>query len=289
MKDLKLKTRTARISIISNSSLIVLKILSGLLSGSVSIISEAIHSSLDLIAAIIAFFSVKISGQAPDSKHPYGHGKFENISGVIEAFLILVASGWIMYEAIKRFGVETEIEHIEVGMAVMFVSSLVNFLVSRQLYKVAKQTDSIALEADALHLKADVYTSIGVAVGLLLIMITNLHIIDPIIAILVAIFIIKEAIQLLIKAYHPLLDTGLSDKEIATIQEKIQSKLTEGMSYHRLRTRKSGHIKYVDFHLEVPPELSVKQAHDLCDLIEADLTLEFPYLEVDIHTEPLSN
>ncbi len=287
MKDNHLKIRTARLSIFSNTLLIILKVISGILSGSVSIISEAIHSSLDLLAAIIAFFSVKISGSAPDEKHPYGHGKFENFSGVIEAFLILIASGWIIFEAVKRFGVVSEIEHIEVGMAVMFVSSVVNLLVSRRLYKVAKLTDSIALEADALHLKADVYTSLGVAVGLLLILITDLHIIDPIIAIMVAIFIIKEAIELLRKAYSPLLDTGLSDGEKLIIEQNIGIRLTEGMSFHRLRTRKSGHIKYVDFHLEVPSDYSVKQAHDLCDLIEDDLKKLFPYIEIDIHTEPL--
>ncbi|MEI8205074.1 MAG: cation diffusion facilitator family transporter [Bacteroidota bacterium] len=289
MKETHLKTKTARLSILSNSLLILLKIISGILSGSVSIISEAIHSSLDLLAAIIAFFAVKISGQGPDEKHPYGHGKFENLSGVIEAILILVASGWIIFEAVKRFGAVTEIEHLEVGMLVMFISSLVNLLVSRRLYKVAKMTDSIALEADALHLKADVFTSLGVAVGLLLILITDLHIIDPIIAILVAIFIIREAFILLRKAYNPLLDTGLNEIEKKVIEENIQLHLSEGMSFHRLRTRRSGHIKYVDFHLEVPPLYSVKQAHDLCDLIEEDLKKLFPYIEIDIHTEPLGD
>jgi cation diffusion facilitator family transporter len=155
------KIRTARLSIISNCSLIVMKLLAGIF----SIISEAIHSGMDLLASIIAFLSVKMSDTPPDRKHPYGHGKVENISGVIEAILIFIAAGWIIFEAIHKIIKPAPIENIEVGAAVMAVSAFINFLVSRRLYKVAKKTDSIALEADALHLKTDVYTSVGEPAG----------------------------------------------------------------------------------------------------------------------------
>ena len=161
------KVKIARLSIVSNTLLIMMKLAAGIISGSVSIISEAIHSSMDLVAAVIAYFSVRVSDNPPDSRHPYGHGKVENISGVIEAILIFIAAIWIILEAVRKlFGEKIELDSIAIGSVVMIVSAIVNTIVSRKLYKVARETNSVALEADALHLKTDVYTSAGVALGL---------------------------------------------------------------------------------------------------------------------------
>ena len=183
------KVSIARLSIASNTLLILMKMAVGLISGSVSILSEAIHSSMDLVAAIIAFLSVRVSDNPPDSRHPYGHGKIENISGVIEALLIFIAAIWIIVEAAKKLaGEKIEIDSIALGSIVMLISAIVNTIVSRRLYKVARATNSVALEADALHLKTDVYTSLGVSAGLGLILITGINWLDPIIAILVALF-----------------------------------------------------------------------------------------------------
>jgi cation diffusion facilitator family transporter len=278
------KIKTARLSIFSNSSLIIMKLLAGLLSGSVSIISEAIHSGMDLLAAVIAFFSVKMSDTPPDSKHPYGHGKFENVSGVIEAILIFIAAGWIIYEAVHKILNPSGVENLGVGVAVMAVSAIVNTLVSRKLYQVAKKTDSIALEADALHLRTDVYTSAGVAVGLLLIWITGWHFLDPVVAILVALLIIKESFALLRNAYSPLLDSALSEDETNTIIAVIASR---SLTIHNLRTRKSGHYRFVDFHLELPEEMSLKQVHEICDQVEEEIKDKFKHIEVQIHVEPV--
>jgi cation diffusion facilitator family transporter len=288
------KVNTASLSVISNTFLILIKLAAGLLSGSVSIISEAIHSSMDLLAAIIAFFSVKVSNNPPDEKHPYGHGKFENVSGVIEAVLIFIAAGWIIYEAVHKLvllnnGEALEIGYLEVGFAVMFTSALVNTIVARKLYKTAKLTDSVALEADALHLKTDVYTSIGVGVGLVLIMITGYQILDPIIAIIVALFIIFESFVLLKKAYSPLLDTTLPEDDLAVIHNTLSKFVKEDTNYHQLRTRKSGNFKYVDMHLELPEQVTVKESHDLCDDIETALKSKIKHLEVTIHIEPREN
>src|SRR5471030_345494 len=213
------KVKVAALSISSNTFLIIIKLSVGITTGSVSIVSEAIHSTMDLLASIIAFFSVRISDRPADDTHPYGHGKVENISGVIEALLIFVASVWIIIESIKKILSPKEIESVGIGFLVMFISSAVNFIVSKKLYKVAKKEDSIALEADALHLKADVYTSLGVGLGLLLIWITNFNYLDPVVAILVAIFILKESFNLLKTAFNPLLDIKLSDEEIQTIKD----------------------------------------------------------------------
>ncbi|HNW88428.1 MAG TPA: cation diffusion facilitator family transporter [Bacteroidales bacterium] len=280
------KVQTASLSIMSNIFLIVLKVIAGILSGSVSIISEAIHSGMDLMAAFIAFFAVRISGMPPDKNHPYGHGKFENVSGVIEALLIFVAAGWIIYEAIHKLINPTLPEQLGIGTLVMGISAIVNYFIANRLYKVGKETDSVALEADGLHLKTDVYTSLGVALGLSLIWITGIKILDPIIAMLVAGMILQKSYVLLKKAFSPLLDTPLPEKEIKIIEQTINNHLTSGMSYHMLRSRKAGAKRYVDLHLEVPGIISVNESHKLCDLIEDEIEHKLDNIEVYIHIEP---
>lgn len=283
------KTKTASLSVISNTILITMKLLVGMLTGSVSIISEAIHSTMDLAAAIIAFFSVKISSKPADTNHPYGHGKIENISGVIEAILIFIASISIIVESIKKIFYSKGIESIGIGFIVMFISAGVNFLVSKKLYITAKQEDSIALEADALHLKADVYTSLGVGLGLLLIWITKLSFLDPVIAIIVAVFILKEAFNMLIAAFNPLLDVKLSDEKINIIENIINKYSSVYCDFHDLRTRKSGSTKYIDLHLVFPEDMPIKDAHQICDEIEEQLEICLKNTQVMIHLESCEN
>jgi cation diffusion facilitator family transporter len=279
------KVKIARLSVISNTLLIIMKLVVGIISGSVSIISEAIHSSMDLVAALIAFFSVKVSDTPPDSRHPYGHGKVENISGVIEALLIFVAAIWIIVEAVKKLlGEEIILESLWMGSLVMAVSAIVNIIVSRKLYKVAHETNSIALEADALHLKTDVYTSAGVALGLLLIILTDIKWMDPVIAILVALFIIKESHNLLKRAFWPLLDSAWAEDEIKDLEKKLNDM---GVNYHELRTRKAGNYRFIDIHVEIPGNESVGDAHKYCDQIEDELMAVYENLNVTIHIEPL--
>jgi len=240
---------------------------------------------MDLLAAIIAFFSVKISDTPPDTRHPYGHGKLENISGVIEAGLIFVAAGLIIGEAIKKLSDGNfELEIVWVGVLVMFISALVNWLVSKKLYKVAHETNSIALEADALHLKTDVYTSIGVAAGLGLILVTDIKWLDPIVAILVALLIIYESFNLLKRAFMPLIDSAWSDEEIRILQNKLD---LMNVNYHDLRTRVAGNYKFIDLHIEIPKDQSVDNAHKYCDMIEDELSRNYENLTVTIHVEPV--
>lgn len=281
------KVKVAFISIVSNTTLIILKIVAGVLSGSVSIISEAIHSSMDLVASIIAFFAVKFSSKPADEKHPYGHGKIENVSGVVEGLLIFIAAFLIIMEAIKKL-IEPNhgIDISFIAIAVMLFSALANTIVSKLLYKVSKEEDSIALEADALHLKTDVYTSLGVSFGLILIKLTGIALLDPIIAILVALLIIKESWVLCRSAFSPLLDAKLSDEEEGKILYVMNKYKNEILDYHRLRTRKSGNIKLVDFHMTVNEELTVKQSHALCEMIEHDLEMEIKNTNINIHIEP---
>ncbi|HLN56885.1 MAG TPA: cation diffusion facilitator family transporter [Bacteroidales bacterium] len=279
------KVKVARLSILSNTFLIIIKLVVGIISGSVSIMSEAIHSSMDLVAALIAFFSVRVSDNPPDSRHPYGHGKIENISGVIEALLILVAAGWIIIEAVKKItGGVIELESVGLGSFVMLIAAAVNTYVSMRLYKVARETNSVALEADALHLKTDVYTSLGVAAGLGLIVITDLRWLDPLVAILVALFIIFESLQLLRRAFSPLLDEAWKPAEVISLEKALGEM---NVNYHELRTRVAGNYRFIDLHVEIPGNVSVIDAHKYCDEIEDELKRKFDNLNVTIHVEPV--
>lgn len=280
------KVKVAALSIVSNTTLIILKVIAGVLSGSVSIISEAIHSAMDLVAAIIAFFSVRISSRPADSKHPYGHGKIENISGVVEGLLIFIAAGLIIAEAVKKLFDPSEISQTTIAIFVMLFSGIVNFFVSKVLYKTAKEEDSIALEADALHLKTDVYTSMGVGAGLLIIKITGITLFDPVIAILVASLIIKEAWSLCRNAFGPLLDVRLSDEDEFRIKEAMEKFKDEILDYHELRTRKSGNVKYIDFHMTVREGITIKESHCLSDRIENELENTLKNTNINIHFEP---
>lgn len=278
------KIQIARLSVLSNSFLIIIKLAAGVVSGSVSIISEAIHSAMDLIASLIALFSVRVSDNPPDSRHPYGHGKVENVSGVIEGILIFAAAIWIIVESVKKMKEGNMlVESLGLGSLVMLVSALINTIVSGKLYRVAKATGSVALEADALHLKTDVYTSLGVAAGLILIKLTGIHWFDPVIAICVAFLIIREAYILVLKAFRPLLDEAWPDDEIKQLEMMLNSM---DVNYHDLRTRISGNYRFIDFHIGIPRDQSVQDAHSYCDSIEESLKTKFEKLNVTIHMEP---
>jgi len=282
------KIKAARFSIYSNTSLIVLKILAGLLSGSVSIISEAIHSGLDLLASFIAYVAVRISDKPADKEHPFGHGKYENVSGVIEALLIFAAAVWIIYEAVDKLLIG---EHfigysgLIWGIAVMFISGLINLFVSRYLYKISRETDSVALEADALHLKTDVYTSWGVSLGLALIYFTGYFWMDPIIAILVALFILYEAYQMLQKAFNPLIDSAISDEEIQKIKDAIEENILCTYNYSELKTRKSGHLNYIQFVLSTIGETPLEEACKARNILRQKIQDAIPNSEVIVVLE----
>jgi cation diffusion facilitator family transporter len=289
----RLKEQTAHLSVISNSCLVVMKFVVGFAIGSVSIISEAIHSSMDLLAAVIAFFSVKKSAEPPDAGHSFGHGKFEDISGLIEALLIFVAAIVIIVEAILNLLGRNEQEFsptlLYAGIAVMGISVLANWYVSTRLMKVAKETESIALESDAWHLRTDIYTSLGVFAGLILIHFTGLTILDPIIAIAVGLVILNAAVNLLKRSFADLIDHSIPKLDEDRIKAIICEHSSEYAGFHGLRTRRSGPEIFIEFHLVVPGEVSVTQSHDLADHLESDLLVEYPRANVTIHIEPCNN
>ncbi|HMK47232.1 MAG TPA: cation diffusion facilitator family transporter [Methanocella sp.] len=286
------KTNVARISVLSNLMLVILKLGVGTTIGSVSVISEAIHSGIDLIAAVIAYFSVRSSSKPPDQDHKFGHGKMENISGTIEAILIFIAAGMIILEAYDKFGRISRgevIQDVSLGIVIMLISTAVNFFVSRKLMQAAKRTESIALEADALHLRTDVLTSFGIFAGLVAIKLTGFAILDPIFAILVALFILKAALDLTIKSARDLMDVHLPPEEERDIENIIKDHSQQFVGFHELRTRRSGSDRFIDLHLVVSRELSIEQAHNLADHIENDIKGRFPRCSVIIHVEPCDN
>ncbi len=284
----------ALLSVASNTLLIALKVVVGLAIGSVSVISEAIHSGVDLLAAVIAWLAVRTADQPPDEAHPYGHGKFENVSGAVEALLIFVAAGWIIYESVEKLLHPTPLEGVTWGVAVMAVSAAVNLFVSSRLFKVGRETQSIALLADAWHLRTDIYTSVGVMVGLALIYLgerfwpgTPLYWLDPLTAIAVALLIVHAAYSLTMQSARDLVDSSLPPEEERWIRETIVQFASRGVKgCHRLRTRKSGADRFVEFHMLVDPDMSVQHSHDLAEELSSAIERHFVHTNVLVHVEP---
>lgn len=281
-------TNVARLSIYSNTILLFIKLAAGLSMGAISVLSEALHSGIDLLAAIVANYSVAKAGQPADKEHKFGHGKFENVSGTVEALLIFLAAIIILYESSKKLLTGGEVESVGTGIVIMGISVVVNIIVSRKIMKVAKKAESIALEADTYHLTTDVYTSVGVFIGLVLIRVTGNSIYDPIMAIIVALIIIKASYDLTKRSMAGLMDMKLSDKEEEIIGSIISEHYSQHIEYHDLRTRMSGAERFVDLHLVMPKDSHIEDAHKFCDHLEKDIKEKIPNLSMTIHVEPCS-
>jgi cation diffusion facilitator family transporter len=287
------KRRAALLSVFSNSFLILFKLSVGLFIGSISVISEAIHSAVDLLASFIALFGVKKSAKPADECHPFGHGKLENLSGTIEALLIFAAAGWIMYEAVQKFLGPHTLRLPAWGVGVMLFSALANYLVSRYLFRVGYETESMALQADGWHLRTDVYTSLGVTVGLSAIWLGEavfpdlaLHWIDPAAAIIVAVLILRAAYHLTRESGRDLLDASLPPDEERTIQELVCSFSPDVRGYHGLRTRKSGSHRFVELHLQLDADMSVERSHSLAEEVSRAIRKRYTESNVTVHVEP---
>ncbi len=282
------KRLVAGLSITSNIILSVLKIITGFMSGSLSIISEAIHSLSDFFASVLTFFSVIKSSRPADNDHPYGHGKYEDMAGFIEGLLIIFASLFIIYEATKKivFGVNMDAENIS-GIAVMFIAVIFNIIVSSLLFKVAKESNSISLYADGEHLRTDVYSSLGVLIGLILINITGYSILDPIIAILVAVMIFRAGYTISKKAAENLLDHSLPDENIEKMKQIIKSYSGAVLKNDSIKARQSGPSTDIDMVLQFPESTTICACHKICDEIENQIRLIYPNCSISIHSEPI--
>lgn len=281
----RLKQRTARLSVISNTLLVLLKLGVGFYSGAVSIISEAAHSGVDLVASLVAYYAVRKADKPPDGDHAYGHGKIENISGIIEAVLIILAAVWIIYESVGKLSGAEPPEFIEYGIAVMGISIIVNWQVSAKLFRVARKTSSQALEADALHLRTDIWTSLGVLLGLTVIRFTGVGWPDPAIAMVVALVVFRAGYKMIQKSLADLTDASLPAEEEAIICRILEAH-TAIIDYHRLRTRRSGSRRLIDVHLTLYKDMHLDEAHAVCDEIELQIELVLAPCDIVIHLEP---
>lgn len=283
------KRIAAGLSIVSNTFIILLKIIAGLMSGSISIISEAIHSFSDFLASIITFFAVLRSSEPADKDHPFGHGKYEDMSGFIEGGLIIFAGLYIIYEASVKLisGCNMNTEPI-IGIYVMSFAIVANFIVSSYLFRVAKKTDSISLYADAQHLRTDIFSSLGVLIGLVLIKLTGIMILDPVIAVIVACIIIRAGFLISKDTLNNLLDGALPLKDMEEIEKILNNNLSI-KGYKNLRTRKAGRCTDIEITIFFDPDLKIVDCHKICDEIENAIGKCIKNVTVLIHAEPMEN
>ncbi len=282
-------TGAARLLLFTVLGLFVLKIIVGVVTGSVSIWAQVVDSSLDIFAVVITFLTVGFSAKPADQEHPFGHGKVEDIAAGIQAVLLLGASGSIAYAAIQRIISGATINLPASGAGVMLVSMLASIFLSRHLFKVAQATSSVALEANANNIRSDVYSTAGVLVGLTIVsFFPTLKILDPIIALIVVVLILRATYRVGQMAWGGLIDVRLPADEERQITEAIREHTTKLAGFHKIRTRKAGNQRFIDFHLLLPKNISVDEAHQMCDHLEQDITKEWPNSSVIIHVEPCS-
>jgi cation diffusion facilitator family transporter len=282
------RSRAAGVSIFSNTALIALKVVAGLLTGSVAILTEAIHSSVDLAASFIAYFSVRQAETPADAQHRYGHEKFENVAAAAEGVLILIGSGVIVYAAVRSLIEGPELDRLGIGIGVVAFATVVNLVVSSWLYKQAEASQSPALESDAAHLRTDAYTSAGVLVGLGLAQITGAHWLDPAIALVIAAAIVVTGMRIVARSWGVLVDEALPDAEQTAIREAIEAFAGRGIvGYHQLRTRRAGARRYVDLHVQFQSGTSLEDAHGTAHALQAEIDRRLPGgTDVLIHLEP---
>jgi cation diffusion facilitator family transporter len=281
------KRGAAGLSIASNTILIALKIAVGAITGSIAIITEAVHSLIDLVASVIAYFSVRAADEPADAEHPYGHEKVENLAAAIEGMLILVGAGVIVYEATHQLVNGSSVERLGLGIAVMAFSVVANLIVSTVLSRQAKATESQALEGDAAHLRTDAMTSLGVLFGLVVVEVTGNTAFDPITALVVAVAIVWAGFRILRRSSGILVDEALPDEEMDRIEAAIAASRTpEVAGYHKLRARRAGSRRHVDFHVQYRSGTSLERAHELAHLMRDSIEAEIPESDVLIHVEP---
>ena len=281
------KIRAVRVSIVSNTILIALKVAAGAITGSIAMITEAAHSSIDLIAAIVAYFGIRKADEPADESHPYGHAKIENVAAAIEGMLILVGAGVIVYEATRRLVDTPEVHSLGIGIGVIGFSVVANLGVSSYLYRQAAATDSPALEADGAHLRTDAATSFGVLVALVLVQITGLDWLDPAVALVVAVAIVVAGVRILSRTSRVLVDEALPQDELDAIRTAIEGhSAPEVTGFHKLRARRAGSRRYVDLHVQFAAGTTLRRAHELTHELQGEITRAVRGADVLIHLEP---
>ena len=265
---------------------VMLKALAYFLTGSVGLLSDAIESLVNLLAAVVALVALSIAARPPDSQHAYGHGKAEYFSSIAEGLFIFIASGSIAYTAISRILHPVPLDLSLIGIGVSVLASVLNLVVAISLFKAGTRFRSITLTSDAHHLLTDVWTSVAVVGGIGIVMLTGIQILDPIIALIVSINIVFSAVSIIKESALGFMDTAISDADIAEVRNVLDAFCIKGVSYHGLRTRQAGARRFVTLHVLVPGHWTVKRGHDLLEKIEHALRSHFDKMTITTHLEP---
>jgi len=280
------KLRAATFSICGALLLAIIKLTVAIMSGSMAVMASAIDSLLDILMSGVNFMAIRQAEQPPDQSHPFGHGKFETLATLFQALVITGSGGWIIYESVIRLSRNNQLENIDQGIGVLAFSAVVSWFIARNLSKVAKQTDSSALEADSLHFRMDIYSNLGLMAGLFMVRWFDIYWLDSALSILVASYILHEALQLIKRGLTDILDHELPDEIQQQVHHLISTHEGPLAGYHGLRTRRAGSLKIMDFHLEVCKDMTVAEAHELTDSLEKKIEKEIPGSNVIIHIEP---
>jgi cation diffusion facilitator family transporter len=281
------KTGAAALSVASNSALILLKAIAGAVTGSVALLTEALHSATDLVASIVALFSLRAADAPADESHPYGHEKIEDMAAAIEGVLILVGSVVIAFEAVRHLIQGTGVQRIGVALAVLAVSIVVNFFVSRTLSTRAVATSSPALAADAAHLTTDMLSSFGVLVALAIVAVTGWDWLDPVVALMVAAVVAVAGVRILTRSSRVLVDETLPDPELEVIREVVSEFADAGIvGFHELRGRQAGARRHIDLHVQFRAGMTLEEAHGIAHRLQDAIRERLGTADVLIHLEP---
>jgi cation diffusion facilitator family transporter len=281
------KTRAAIVAIASNSCLMTIKLAAGIITGSVGILSDAVHSLMDLVASVISLLSVRKADEPADATHRYGHENLEDLSAGAQAILLLVGAGFVIYEALRRLINGGAVQSLGVGITVVAIAAAVNLVVSAYLARTGRATSSPALGATAADLRTDAFVSIGVLVSLVLIKLTGAHWIDPVVGLCIGLAISMTGVRILLSAGRRLADETLPSEELTSLEHVVESFIgDEVVGYHDLRARHVGSSHQVDLHLQFASGITLERAHEISHQVQDAMTEQLPGTTVLIHLEP---
>lgn len=282
-------TRYAGVAIVASAAVIGLKLAAWWLTGSAGLLSDAVESVANLAGAIMAWLMLALASRPPDDEHAYGHSKAEYFSTGFEGALVLIAALGVGWVGVSRLLDPRPLESVGLGLAIAALASLLNLGVARLLLRGGREHGSIALESGGRHLMADVWTTVGVLVGVAVVALTGWHWMDGLIALAVAIHILLTGVELVRRASLGLLDTALTEEEVAPIRAILDTRAGEGVRYHALRTRRAGRRSFISVHLLVPGEWTVQRGHDVAEEVEEAIRTSIPGSSVFTHLEPVED
>ncbi|HYY59266.1 MAG TPA: cation diffusion facilitator family transporter [Pyrinomonadaceae bacterium] len=281
------KTSAARLSMMAAGFLILLKTATGFLTGSISVWASLIDSAMDIFASAINLIAVRAAARPADEDHAYGHGKAESLAGLFQSLVIAASGAFLIYEATRRLAQPHRTSQEWIGIMTMLVAIMVSVALVRRLRRVARETESLALRSDAIHYASDIFTNSGALLALLIVVLTGWQMADPLISIMIAIYILWSAVGVGRESMDVLMDRRLPldiDERIASVVSRYRDRGVLG--FHDLRTRRSGSQKFIDLHLEVERDKRLEEAHDLTVQVLRAIEAEIPRSRVHIHTDP---